>query len=232
MVQLARQRRVTRGRTLRVDSTVVETTSPHPTDSRILGDGGRVLSRLLRRPKRGLGGTANLGARVFQTHTRSVRRIAQQVHRRARRNGDAAAGEMPQADRRLLAVATQTVRQARRVGLRLRTHAEPRAARLVRQFDVFLPRMEQAITPAERRVRRGEAVPAKEKIVSLVEPPPQVIPRQTPGKAVEFGRKLWLAEGDRGIVSRYAVLNEAIRYPLHRHRRQSVGHHQSLRRAQ
>src|SRR5918999_1016812 len=75
----------------------------------------------------------------------SVRRIAQQVHRLARRKGDAAAADMQQAYRRLLAVATQTVRQARRVGLLLRTHGGPIAERLVRQFDVFLPRMEQAI---------------------------------------------------------------------------------------
>ena len=209
VVQLARQRRVTRGRKLRVDSTVVETTIHHPTDSRILGDGVRVLSRLLRRTKRVLGDTANLGSRVFQTHTRSVRRIAQQVHRLARRKGDAAAADMQQAYRRLLAVATQTVRQARRVGLLLRTHGGPIAERLVRQFDVFLPRMEQAITQADRRVLRGEAVPAKEKLVSLFEPHTQVIQRQKPGKAVEFGRKLWLDEVDGGIVSRYAVLNEA-----------------------
>ncbi|MGH9482704.1 MAG: transposase, partial [Terriglobales bacterium] len=37
--QLAAQARVTRGRKLRVDGTVVETTIHHPTDSGLLGDG-------------------------------------------------------------------------------------------------------------------------------------------------------------------------------------------------
>jgi IS5 family transposase len=46
-VELARSLRVTRGRKLRVDSTVVETDVHHPTDSRLLGDGVRVISRLL-----------------------------------------------------------------------------------------------------------------------------------------------------------------------------------------
>jgi transposase-like protein DUF772 len=44
-VELARSLKVTRGRKLRVDSIVVETNIHHPTDSALLGDGVRVLSR-------------------------------------------------------------------------------------------------------------------------------------------------------------------------------------------
>ena len=40
-VELARSLKVTRGRKLRVDSTVVETNVHHPTDSRLLSDGVR-----------------------------------------------------------------------------------------------------------------------------------------------------------------------------------------------
>jgi IS5 family transposase len=192
-----------------VDSTVVETTIHHPTDSRIVGDGVRVLSRLLRRAKRVLGDPADLGARVFRTHTRSVRRRAQPVHRRARRKGEEAAEAMQQAYRRLRAVATQSCRQAERVGAALRTEATPVARRLVHQFETFLPRVVQAITQAERRGLRGEAVPATEKIVSLFEPHTQVLQRHKPGQAVEFGRKPWLDEVDGGIIRGYAVLDQA-----------------------
>ena len=51
-VELARSLKVTRGRKLRVDSMVVESNIHHPTDSALLGDGVRVLSRLLRRAKK------------------------------------------------------------------------------------------------------------------------------------------------------------------------------------
>ena len=54
-VGLARSLKVTRGRKLRVDSTVVETNVHYPTDSRLLSDGVRVISRLLRRAKKVLG---------------------------------------------------------------------------------------------------------------------------------------------------------------------------------
>ncbi len=51
VVELAQALKVMRERKLRVDSTVVETTIHHPTDSRLLGDGVRGLSRWLRRAK-------------------------------------------------------------------------------------------------------------------------------------------------------------------------------------
>jgi IS5 family transposase len=192
-----------------VDSTVIATHIHHPTDSRLVGDGVRVLCRLLRRAKAVLGDTAALAPRVFQTHTRSVRRIAQQVHRLARRKGEEAAEQMQQTYQRLLAVAATTRRQAARVGEALRAQPRPVAQRLVHQVEAFLPRVDQAITQAQRRVIQGEAVPAKDKIVSLFEPHTQVIQRHKPGKPVEFGRKLWLDEVDGGIISRYTILEAA-----------------------
>jgi hypothetical protein len=51
VTELARALKVTRGRRLRLDSTVVETDVHHPSDSTLLADGVRVLSRLLRRAR-------------------------------------------------------------------------------------------------------------------------------------------------------------------------------------
>ncbi|NTU82565.1 MAG: transposase, partial [Chloroflexales bacterium] len=51
VVALARQHQVTRGRKLRLDSTVVETNVHYPVDSTLLADGVRVLARSIRRAK-------------------------------------------------------------------------------------------------------------------------------------------------------------------------------------
>jgi transposase, IS5 family len=110
VVELAYSLQVTRGRKLRVDSTVIATTIHHPTDSRLLGDGVRVLSRLLRRAKRVLGEQPGLSRQAFRTRTRSVRRLAQQVHRLARRKGEEAAEQMQSAYTRLLAITQQSCR--------------------------------------------------------------------------------------------------------------------------
>ena len=49
IVERARSLKATRGGALRVDNMVVATTVPHPTDGGLIGDGMRLLSRLLRR---------------------------------------------------------------------------------------------------------------------------------------------------------------------------------------
>jgi transposase, IS5 family len=174
-----------------------------------VGDGVRVLSRLLRRAKTVLEPSGELGRAAFRTRTRSVRPLAQQIHRTAGRKGEAAAEMMKQTYQRLVTVARASHAQAEQVRAALQTHTELAAQRLVQQFATFLPRVDQAISQAARHVLQGEAVPAKEKIVSLFEPHTQIIQRHKPGQVVEFGRKLWLDEVDGGIISRYAVLAEA-----------------------
>jgi transposase, IS5 family len=166
----------------------------------------RVLGRLLRRAKAVVEDAASLGAAAFRSHNRTVRRLTQHLHRVARRKGEAAAEDLKQAYAKLLAVARTTRRQAERVRDALREQTTDQGRRLRECLDHFLPLVAQAISQAERRVLHGEAVPAKEKLLSLFEPHTQVITRQKPGKPVEFGRKLLLDEVEGGIVSRYALL--------------------------
>src|SRR5436309_10194499 len=89
VLDLARHCKLTRGRKLRVDGTVVATNIHHPTDSSLLGDGVRVLSRVLRRAKRAVPAGIALGREAFRDRTRSaktqVKRIMQAVRQRGSR---------------------------------------------------------------------------------------------------------------------------------------------------
>src|SRR5436309_7319700 len=76
LVALGRERRVVRGRRLRVDTTVVETNIHYPTDATLLADGVRVLTRTLRR----------IGGRVRQ-RARSVARQVFEIAQRSRTAG-------------------------------------------------------------------------------------------------------------------------------------------------
>lgn len=207
-VALAREGRVTRGRKLRIDGTVVETNIRYPTDSKTLGDGVRVLSRLLRRAKGVLGDGAALGHAAFRTRTRSVRRLTQQLHRVARRTGEQAAEDLKQAYEALIGVAQASRRQAARVAAALREHSAEQGQRVVEALAHYLPLVDQAIAQATRRVLRGEAVRAEEKLLSLFEPHTQAIRRHKPGKLTEFGRKVLIDEVDGGIVSHFAILDD------------------------
>ena len=207
VVTLARALKVTRGRKLRLDSTVVQTTIHHPSDSSLLGDGVRVLSRLLRRARTVLGETAELSKAVLRT--RSARRLLQAVHRLGRRKSAPARRAMHSAYARLIALAQKTRAQAVRVCTVLRGRCDAAARRLTAKFETFLPRLERALDQTQRRVLQGEAVPAGEKILSLFEPHTQIIVRHKAGKPVEFGRKLWLEEVDGGIISGWRLLDQA-----------------------
>jgi IS5 family transposase len=240
VVALARQLKVTRGRTLRVDSTVVQTPIHHPTDSSLLADGVRGLGRLIRRARPAVSARLAGVRDAFRTRTRSARRAHPQIHRAARRKGAAAAEAPRAAYARLGRVTRQVVRQAQRVHQVLADHlgaarastcgraapAQRLGQRVAAALTRLVPLVQQAIAQAARRVLHGEQVPAAEKLVSLHEPHTAVITRHKPGHPVEFGRKLWLAEADGGIVTDARVLAGAppdaphVAPSLARHRRQ------------
>jgi transposase, IS5 family len=209
VVQLARSLKVTRGRKLRVDTTAVETDIHFPTDSGLIGDGVRVVSRLLRRARAALGEAASGLKEAFRSRVRTVRRLSQQLHRIARRKGDEGRAALKAAYGRLVAVAKRTGAQGRRVLKALAGSCDdPAARRLAERLADVLPRLRRAAVQAERRVLKEAPVPSSEKLVSVFEPHTQVIPRFKAGKPAEFGRKLRLDEVEGGIVSGYAVLDQ------------------------
>jgi IS5 family transposase len=206
-VQLARSLKVTRGRKLRVDTTAVETNIHYPTDSGLVGDGVRVVSRLLRRARAALGEAAAGLGDAFRSRVRAVRRLSQQLHRIARRRGDQGRAALRAAYRRLVAAAKRTGAQGRRALEALRERGDdPAARRLAERFEEVLPRLKRAVGQAERRVLKDDPVPSAEKLVSLFEPHTQVIPRFKAGKPAVFGRKLRLDEVEGGIITGYAIL--------------------------
>jgi IS5 family transposase len=209
VVALARALNVTRGRKLRVDSTVVETTLHDPTGSGLMGDGVRVLSRLRRRAKAVVGQASGLGPQAFRRRWRSVRRLGQPWHRLARRTGEESTAGLQSADGRLIGVVQKTCIQAAKVQAVLQRQATSRAQRLVRQLEPCLPRVARAIEQAVRRIVQGEVVPARDTRVSLFEPHTRMIVRRKTGQPVEFGRKVWREEVEGGILSGYRLLAEA-----------------------
>jgi IS5 family transposase len=56
LVEIAQEKGVIRGRKMRVDTTVVETNIHYPTDSSMLGDGARVLTRTMKKIEQKTGG--------------------------------------------------------------------------------------------------------------------------------------------------------------------------------
>jgi len=207
VTELARSLKVTRGRKLRTDGTVVETNIHHPTDSTLLGDAVRVLSRTLKNARKVLTDQTALSPASFRDRTRSARRQVKRIMEAARLRGEEAADKLQSAYRRLIGTAQASRRQAQRVAESLKQQADERAQRLADKLADFLPQVARVIDQTVRRVLGGEKVPAEEKLVSLFEPETAIIRKGKPARPTEFGRVVWLDEVEGGIVSGYRILD-------------------------
>jgi transposase, IS5 family len=206
VVELAQSLKVTHGRKLRIDGTVVETNIHPPTDSTLLYDSVRVLSRTLAKAKQVLQAARAMAPPIFRERTRSATRQMQRIMEAARQRGTEAADRMHTAYHRRLDSTRATVQQAQRVGDILQAQAIAGTQKLGSTLDHVVPLLQQVIAQTMRRVMQGEAVPAAEKLGSLFEPHTAIMRKGKPGKPTECGRVIWLDEVEGGIISRYAVL--------------------------
>ncbi len=205
-VELARSLKVTRGRKLRTDGTVVETNIHHPTDDSLIADGVRLISRLVGRAKELIpeGVCRAASGEPFRNRTRSAKRLAHKIGRMALRRTQEAKASYRTAYQRLVEVAKSSIRQARRV--RSMLEGVPSAGKLSEELSHFAGLLERIILQTHRRVFRGEQVPAKEKLLSIFEEHTSIIRRGKAKKPTEFGRKVWLSEVEGGIVSGFWIL--------------------------
>src|SRR5271168_4772851 len=110
VVAIAQEKRIVQGRQLRVDTTVVETDIHYPTDSALLGDGVRVLTRTMRRIAK-IAGKA--GAKL-RDRSRSVKLRVLDIARAARSKAKQGQEKLKRAYGRLLNSTSRVVGQAKR----------------------------------------------------------------------------------------------------------------------
>jgi IS5 family transposase len=205
VVRAAITRGLDDGTRLRVDTTVVETDIHYPTDSTLLWDGVRVLTRLVGQ----LGALLPAAAQGFVNHTRRARRRMQEISRLT-------PAQRPRQQRRkyrdLLAVTTEVLTQARATASAARTMPlpNPLAAATVQslcgEIDRISSLADRVIAQTQRRVLQGEAVPAAEKLFSIFEPHTDLIVRGKARTPAEFGHKVFLAESGAGLITDYQIL--------------------------
>ena len=208
VVQLAAKRRVTRGRKMRVDTTVVETPIRYPSDSRLCEDVTQVLCREVERA-RSQGVTAPRGFRnVRRSVGRRQREITQITRRPISRDAKRAALRRPYrrllaTTRRVLRQAEQTVKRARRRWQRL----SGRARRGVRTMQRMIELGRRVVAQTKLRVFKGITKSAL-KIVSVFVPDTRILCRGKAHKPTEYGQMVKVQEAEGGIVTDLAVVTE------------------------
>jgi IS5 family transposase len=225
VVELARQAKVTQGRKLRLDATCVQTEIHHPTDSGLLVDSVRLLSRIVKKAKGLVRHQVSYLEQTCRARLRSARTTAQRLHRQLRRKGEEKEAQQKQLYHKLIETAEQMVRQTTRVVGALSQQSEQQAKLLLTAAEALLPLVEQVIAQTRSRVLAGQKVPSDQKVLSLFEPHTRAIPRHKGGAQVEFGRQVILDEVAGGIVTRYEILEHP-----HEHGQAvaAVAHHLAL----
>ncbi len=195
----AKEEKVEKGREVRIDCTVVESNIHHPTDSSLLWDAVRVLTRLLIAARElGVPGIC------FQDHSRRAKRRmlgilnTQKEKVRKKRYAD------------LIKVSVMVVGYAKQA-LPCIDDFEPSSleemleqARIFDDIQHYLPLIEKVVTQAERRVLQEEIVPAPEKLVSLFEPHTDIIIKDR--RDTHFGHKICLTGGRSNLILDCVVL--------------------------
>jgi IS5 family transposase len=181
---------------------VVETNIHYPTDSGLLGDGARVLTRTMKR----IAKTGKLKRRV-RDRMRSVTRRVRAIALAARQKGSQGEERRRQHYRELLKLSRQILNDTRRVI----AEVEQRADKSRRRFEPLTwalsetaDRVRQVIRQTKARVFEGITQSA-DKIVSLFEPHTEIVRKGKASKPTEFGKLVQIQEAENQIVTHYEV---------------------------
>ncbi|MFN0246621.1 MAG: ISNCY family transposase [Kofleriaceae bacterium] len=179
------------GRRLRSDSTVIKAAIHEPTDSSLLVDCVRVLTRLLREAREYV-------ALQFTNHHKRAKRRAMAIQHAAK-----AEQRLP-LYRDLVKVAENMVASARFSVEKLELHfpseafQQPELGELRDALVHYVKLADKVLDQTRRRVFDGETVPAPEKIVSIFEPHTDIIRKDR--RDTLYGHKAFLTGGASGLI--------------------------------
>lgn len=194
LLEHAAQQKVEKGRTVRLDSTAVETHIHHPTDSTLLLDGIRVITRLLQAGK-DLNPTPWY---TFADHQRAAKKRGLQIlNARKDQVREKAYRELLSLARKVLGYARQAVTELKGfVGADLEETIA--AHKILAQLEKAVSLLPRVMDQTECRVIRGEKVPAGEKVVSFFECHTDVIVKGR--RDTQYGHKIFLSGGRSGLI--------------------------------
>lgn len=179
------------GQRLRADSTVIEAAIHEPTDSKLLVDCVRVLTRLLREAREYV-------AVAYTNHHKRAKRRQLAIQHASK------AEQRVPLYRDLVKVTENTVAAARFSVEKLEERyppdafQQPELGELRANLQHFAKLADKVLDQTRRRVFEGETVPAPQKIVSIFEPHTDIIRKDR--RDTLYGHKVFLTAGASGLI--------------------------------
>lgn len=207
IVGIAIENKVVAGRKMRVDTTVVETNIHYPTDSTLMGDGVRVLTRLMKKVTKVAG---KVGAQM-RDRSRAVKLKVLAIARASRNKTKAGQEKMKNVYLKLLDLTSRVVGEAKRfsreIAARVKRGNRKILQKAKRQLEEMIPRVRQVLRQTRERIVGGNTK-AQNKIFSVFEAHTELIRKGKTNKPNEFGQLVLLQEAENQIVTGYQVCDQ------------------------
>lgn len=207
IVAIAVEKKVVEGRRMRVDTTVVETNIHYPTDSTLMGDGVRVLTRVMKR----VASVAGEAGTKFRDRSRTVKRRILEIAYAARNKNEKGQAKMKVAYGKLLETTSRVVGQAKQfsaaIALQAKEAGQSVLQKAKQQLDEMIPRVQQVMKQARARVLEGNTR-SENKLLSVFEPDTEVIRKGKASKPTEFGKMVKIQEAENQIVTHCEVFDQ------------------------
>jgi IS5 family transposase len=201
------EKKVLRGRKVRVDTTVVEADIHYPTDADLLADGVRVVTRTVRQLQQ-----AGIAAGVrFRNVTRSVRKRLQRLAKGLKQTQLKKRVARAEVTAEVLGITRKMLQQAQTIAevARQWVSDQGRGASLgvqrrVAELGTWLERTQRVVAQTQQVLGGNPHV--KDRLVSLFDPDARPIRKGKLKAPTEFGYKVVVADEDRGFITDYQVL--------------------------
>jgi IS5 family transposase len=192
-----------RGRRFRIDSTVVDADIHHPTDSGLLADGIRRLTRVARQVQAALPAA---GPRI-RDRARAVKHRILAIGKLVRRRTGDAVTQVRQITEALAQLGEAQLRTVHRVAAAVDAavvaagEAVPATLRRAQQRLTTAREQLTTVIAQSRAATAGERIP--DRVVSLADPDARPIKKGKLGQPVQFGYKVQVWEAEGGLVTGY-----------------------------
>jgi IS5 family transposase len=207
VVEIAQEKKIAPGSSMRVDTTVVETDIHHPTDSSLLGDGVRVLTRIMKKVTAVVG---KVGTQL-RDRSRSAKLKVLAIARASRNKTEKGRQKMKKGYLQLLEIASRVVGQAKKFSREIAGGVKQGNLSVLhkaqKQLEEMIPRVRQVLRQTRERVLRGNTK-AEGKLLSIFETHTEVIRKGKAHKPNEFGKLVLIQEAENQIITHYQVCEQ------------------------
>ena len=208
LVMKAKEEKVIKGRRMRVDTTVTETNIHYPTDSGLLGDGLRVITRVVERIEKVVGETKT----KIRNRLKSVQHRMIEIGKAAAQRGEKAQEKRKEIYRKLMRTTRRVMTEAKAAidnaskKMKKETDRRKRTVvdKLIKEAEEMIGLTEQVLKQTRARVIRGKTH-YEQKLVSVFETATEVIRKGKASKPTEFGKMVKIQEAENQIITDYEV---------------------------